>query len=43
MLTQEQRNFYNDNGYLLVKSLFSHTEAAALRAESEGAGLYPRY
>ncbi len=33
MLTREQLNFYNDNGYLLVKSLFSRPEAASLRAE----------
>ncbi len=33
MLTQEQLGFYNDNGYLLVKGLFSRAEAAALRTE----------
>lgn len=33
MLTQEQSKFYNDNGYLLVRGLFSRAEATALRAE----------
>ena len=33
MLSQEQIQFYNDNGYLLVKGLFSKEEAAAWRKE----------
>lgn len=31
MLTEEQRAFYRDNGYLLVEGLLSRDEAAALR------------
>ena len=34
MLTQEQIQFYNENGYLLVKGVFGKEEAAAFRAES---------
>jgi phytanoyl-CoA hydroxylase len=34
MLNQEQINFYRDQGYVLVHSMFSPEEAAALRAES---------
>ncbi len=34
MLTQEQRAFYQDNGYLLVEGLLTRTEAAALREEA---------
>ncbi len=34
MLTTEQRAFYEENGYLLVKAMFSREEAAALRAEA---------
>jgi ectoine hydroxylase-related dioxygenase (phytanoyl-CoA dioxygenase family) len=34
MLTEEQLNFYDANGYLLVKGMFSRAEAAALRAEA---------
>lgn len=34
MLTQEQVQFYQDNGYLLVKGLFSKEEAFKLRAEA---------
>lgn len=33
MLTPEQKAFYNENGYLLVKGLLSKEEAAAYRAE----------
>jgi phytanoyl-CoA hydroxylase len=33
MLTNEQREFYAENGYLLVKGLFSKEEAAAYRQE----------
>ena len=33
MLSQEQIQFYNDNGYLLVKGVFTKEEAAAFRAE----------
>jgi ectoine hydroxylase-related dioxygenase (phytanoyl-CoA dioxygenase family) len=33
MLTEEQVAFYRDNGYLLVKGLFSKEEAAELRRE----------
>ena len=33
MLSQEQIQFYNENGYLLVKGVFSAEEAAAFRAE----------
>lgn len=34
MLTQEQLDFYHENGYLLVKGLFTREEAAAFRAEA---------
>lgn len=34
MLSEEQLNFYRENGYLLVKGMFSREEAAALRAEA---------
>ncbi len=34
MLTQEQRAFYQDNGYLLVEGLLTREEAAALREEA---------
>lgn len=34
MLTQEQCDFYDENGYLLVKSLFTREEAAAFRQEA---------
>jgi ectoine hydroxylase-related dioxygenase (phytanoyl-CoA dioxygenase family) len=34
MLTAEQRAFYNENGYLLVKGLLRRDEAAALREEA---------
>jgi ectoine hydroxylase-related dioxygenase (phytanoyl-CoA dioxygenase family) len=34
MLTPEQLSFYRDNGYLLVKGMFSREEAAALRQET---------
>ena len=33
MLTDEQIQFYNDNGYLLVKGVFTKEEAAAYRKE----------
>lgn len=33
MLSQEQVQFYNDNGYLLVKGVFAKDEAATLRTE----------
>ncbi|MGH6697281.1 phytanoyl-CoA dioxygenase family protein [Sphingopyxis sp.] len=33
MLTEEQKNFYDDQGYVLVRGMFSAEEAAALRAE----------
>jgi ectoine hydroxylase-related dioxygenase (phytanoyl-CoA dioxygenase family) len=33
MLTAEQRTFYEDNGYLLVKGLLTKAEAAAFRQE----------
>jgi ectoine hydroxylase-related dioxygenase (phytanoyl-CoA dioxygenase family) len=33
MLTPEQINFYQDNGYILLKSVFTPDEAAAYRAE----------
>jgi phytanoyl-CoA hydroxylase len=33
MLSEEQKQFYADNGYLLVKGVFSKEEAAAFRAE----------
>ncbi len=33
MLTAEQKQFYADNGYLLVKGMFSKEEAAAYRKE----------
>lgn len=33
MLTQEQQEFYQENGYLLVKGLFTRDEAAAWRRE----------
>lgn len=32
-LTPEQRSFYDENGYLLIRSFISADEAAALRAE----------
>ncbi len=34
MLTQEQIDFYRENGYLLVKGVFSKEEAAAFRREA---------
>lgn len=34
MLSEEQLNFYRENGYLLVNGMFSREEAAALRAEA---------
>src|SRR3954454_275946 len=34
MLTDDQRAFYNDNGYVLVSGLITKEEAAALRTES---------
>lgn len=34
MLTQDQIDFYRENGYLLVKNAFSKTEAAAFRTEA---------
>ena len=34
MLTQEQLDFYRENGYLHVKGLFTKEEAAALRQEA---------
>jgi ectoine hydroxylase-related dioxygenase (phytanoyl-CoA dioxygenase family) len=34
MLTEEQRAFYNENGYILVKGLLRRDEAAALREEA---------
>lgn len=34
MLTQEQLEFYRENGYLHVKGLFSREEAATFRAEA---------
>jgi phytanoyl-CoA hydroxylase len=33
-LTAEQRAFYTENGYVLVPGIFSHDEAATLRAEA---------
>ncbi|MGI8907047.1 MAG: phytanoyl-CoA dioxygenase family protein [Candidatus Sumerlaeaceae bacterium] len=36
MLSQEQINFYRENGYLLVKGLFSKEEARSFRAEAHG-------
>ena len=33
MLTEDQKQFFADNGYLLVKGMFTKEEAAALRAE----------
>jgi ectoine hydroxylase-related dioxygenase (phytanoyl-CoA dioxygenase family) len=33
-LTSEQKTFYDDNGYILVKGVFTKAEAAALRAEA---------
>src|ERR1700685_1621658 len=33
-LTPEQKRFYEDNGYILVKGVFSKEEAAAYRKES---------
>jgi ectoine hydroxylase-related dioxygenase (phytanoyl-CoA dioxygenase family) len=36
MLSQEQVDFYHDQGYLLVKGLLTHEEAARLRAEAHG-------
>ncbi len=33
MLTKEQKEFYAENGYVLVKGLFSRDEAAVYRAE----------
>ena len=36
MLTKEQIQFYQDNGYLLIKNLFSKSEAAELRSEIHG-------
>jgi hypothetical protein len=33
MLSHEQIQFYNDNGYLLVKGVFTKAEAAAFRQE----------
>ena len=34
MLTQEQRDFYRENGYVLVEGLLTRPEAAALREEA---------
>jgi len=34
MLTQDQLDFYQENGYLHVKGLFTREEAAAFRAEA---------
>jgi hypothetical protein len=34
MLTQDQIDFYQENGYLLVKNVFSKQEAAAFRKEA---------
>ena len=34
MLSQEQLNFFKENGYLLVKSVFSREEAAAFRSDA---------
>jgi phytanoyl-CoA hydroxylase len=34
MLTQEQVDFYQENGYVLVKGLFTREEAAAFRQEA---------
>jgi phytanoyl-CoA hydroxylase len=34
MLTQEQIDFYNENGYLLVKGVLTRAEAAAFRQEA---------
>ena len=33
MLTDEQKQFFADNGYLLVKGLFTKEEAAQYREE----------
>src|ERR1041385_925726 len=34
MLTQQQRSFYDENGYLLVKGLFAAAEARTFRSEA---------
>ena len=34
MLSQEQLNFFKENGYLLVKGVFSREEAAAFRSDA---------
>ena len=34
MLTQQQRNFYDENGYLLLEGQFSSVEASAFRQEA---------
>ena len=34
MITAEQKQFYDENGYLLVKGLFTSEEAAVFRAEA---------
>jgi len=34
MLTQQQRTFYNENGYLLAEGQFSAEEAGAFRQEA---------
>lgn len=36
MLTTEQRSHYEENGYVLVRGVFSRDEAAELRAEAHG-------
>ena len=33
MLSESQKAFYRDNGYILIENLISKDEAAALRAE----------
>ena len=35
-LTADQRRFYDENGYLLIKQFITRSEAAALRAEVHG-------
>ncbi len=39
MLTQEQLEFYRENGYLHVKGLFTKEEAAAFRQQARQAML----
>lgn len=34
MLTQEQRSFYDENGYVLVEGQFTVAEAGAFRQEA---------